>query len=582
MKIYLRIILLLLLPFSSLAQQNPTDSLRKIFFNSKDDSVTFKAATHLYDFYEETNRDSAFFYADQCVQISRRNNKKLNESFFLNRKAYQQLNTGRYAASLNNLLEAFDLCENTANNKLYWDVGTFTAERDKRLYALACAHHIYGILMLQTLNQDQEIRHLKEAKKIAVEINSSARSLLASLNLGRIYFLRGNLDSALYYEHEAASIAKNTGWQKYLSSILYYTASINMQKGNTDSALKYLYEGIQSGVAQNNLDGLSRCHHVLAGYYISRGNRDSSLYYAIKSLQLIKQLGDIAQIEYHMGDAYKEVYEAYQLNGQFDSAYKYLALTQQANDSFSQRRIKNLAEFQALTLNQQQRLQNIEKQKLAYQNKVRTYFLLGGIGVFLLLALIFYRNNRQKHKAKIKIEQAYDDLKSTQQQLIQSEKMASLGELTAGIAHEIQNPLNFVNNFSDINKELLTEMDDEIGKGNLVEVRSIAKDVIDNEEKINHHGKRADGIVKSMLQHSRSNSGKKEPTDINKLTEEYLKLAYHGLRAKDGSFNATIKTDFDHGISPVNIIPQDMGRVILNLITNAFYAVSEKKKQMGN
>jgi C4-dicarboxylate-specific signal transduction histidine kinase len=154
----------------------------------------------------------------------------------------------------------------------------------------------------------------------------------------------------------------------------------------------------------------------------------------------------------------------------------------------------------------------------------------------LLLALIFYRNNIQKHKAKLKIEQAYDDLKSTQQQLIQSEKMASLGELTAGIAHEIQNPLNFVNNFSDINKELLTEMDDEIGKGNLVEVRSIAKDVIDNEEKINHHGKRADGIVKSMLQHSRSNSGKKEPTDINKLTEEYLKLAYHGLRAKGRFF----------------------------------------------
>jgi len=162
--------------------------------------------------------------------------------------------------------------------------------------------------------------------------------------------------------------------------------------------------------------------------------------------------------------------------------------------------------------------------------------------------------------------------------LIQSEKMASLGELTAGIAHEIQNPLNFVNNFSEVNKELLTEMNEEIEKGNFDEVKSIAKNISDNEEKINHHGKRADAIVKGMLQHSRSSSAVKEPTNINALADEYLRLAYHGLRAKDKSFNATMKTDFDESIGNINIIPQDIGRVILNLITNAFYVVDEKKK----
>ncbi|TAL49882.1 MAG: two-component sensor histidine kinase [Chitinophagaceae bacterium] len=157
--------------------------------------------------------------------------------------------------------------------------------------------------------------------------------------------------------------------------------------------------------------------------------------------------------------------------------------------------------------------------------------------------------------------------------------MASLGELTAGIAHEIQNPLNFVNNFSELNKELLTEMKEEIEKGNTGEVKIIADDIITNEEKILHHGKRADAIVKGMLQHSRSSSGVKEPTDINALADEYLRLAYHGLRAKDKSFNATMKTDFDETIGNINIIPQDIGRVILNLITNAFYVVSEKKNQ---
>ena len=174
-----------------------------------------------------------------------------------------------------------------------------------------------------------------------------------------------------------------------------------------------------------------------------------------------------------------------------------------------------------------------------------------------------------------------EELKSTQAQLIQSEKMASLGELTAGIAHEIQNPLNFVNNFSDVNKELLAELKGEIEKGNTDEVKALAEDLIENEEKINHHGKRADAIVKGMLQHSRKSSGQKEPTDINTLADEYLRLSYHGLRAKDKSFNAMMKTDFDETIGKINVIPQDIGRVLLNLFNNAFYAVKRPSPLKG-
>jgi two-component system NtrC family sensor kinase len=199
----------------------------------------------------------------------------------------------------------------------------------------------------------------------------------------------------------------------------------------------------------------------------------------------------------------------------------------------------------------------------------------------MVLAAFLFWNNRQKQKSKLLIEKAYGDLKATQSQLIQSEKMASLGELTAGIAHEIQNPLNFVNNFSEVNTELIDELKQEMDKGNLEDARAIADDIKENEEKINHHGKRADAIVKGMLQHSRSNSGKKEPTDLNALADEYLRLAYHGLRAKDKDFNATLVTDFDKAIGMIDMIPQDIGRVILNLITNAFYAVAEKKQQLG-
>ncbi|MEI8049183.1 MAG: two-component regulator propeller domain-containing protein [Bacteroidota bacterium] len=219
------------------------------------------------------------------------------------------------------------------------------------------------------------------------------------------------------------------------------------------------------------------------------------------------------------------------------------------------------------------------------------YTIYGLLLILFIFGIDRFQRQRllQKEKEKARkleiaqakeIEKAYSELKATQSQLIQSEKMASLGELTAGIAHEIQNPLNFVNNFSEVNSELIAEMKDEIDRGNLEEVRSLAKDIAENEQKINHHGKRADAIVKGMLLHSRSSSGVKEPSDINALAEEYLRLAYHGLRAKDKSFNASMKTDFDESIGNINIIPQDIGRVILNLITNAFYAVTEKKQQM--
>ncbi|MES2108819.1 MAG: ATP-binding protein [Bacteroidota bacterium] len=183
--------------------------------------------------------------------------------------------------------------------------------------------------------------------------------------------------------------------------------------------------------------------------------------------------------------------------------------------------------------------------------------------------------------ARKRTEDTLNELRATQKQLIQSEKMASLGELTAGIAHEIQNPLNFVNNFSEVSIELLAELQEEAKAGHAGDVIDIAADLTQNLEKINHHGRRADAIVKGMLEHSRASTGQKQPTDLNKLADEYLRLAYHGLRAKDKSFNAELITHYDGTLPKIKMVPQDMGRVILNILNNAFYATQQKAKNAG-
>jgi signal transduction histidine kinase len=346
-------------------------------------------------------------------------------------------------------------------------------------------------------------------------------------------------------------------------------------KGMWDSAFIFAHQSIAINQADNYIRSLVSSYYGVSYLFGRQNNKDSSLFYANKSLEAARITGLPGSLQ----AAYQCLSKAYQLNNKTDSAFRYEQLSNKFNDSLKNARINSLTKYQKFSFDEQLRLKKLDEEKTAYANKMNMLGLIGLLGGILLVALFLYRNNRQKQKANKVLESTLENLKSTQSQLVQSEKMASLGELTAGIAHEIQNPLNFVNNFSEVNKELLTEMNEEIEKGNFDEVKALAKNVTDNEEKINFHGKRADAIVKGMLQHSRSSNGVKESTDINALADEYLRLAYHGLRAKDKSFNATMKTEFDESIGNINIIPQDMGRVILNLITNAFYVVDEKKKQ---
>ena len=413
------------------------------------------------------------------------------------------------------------------------------------------------------------------------------RRMLTWTYIGEAYEKFGKLDSAFFYLKKARAI-DSTYFNSQSGFTTLHLAGTYAKRNELAEAIKYYRETIHISRIHDFRSDLMDACNGLAKVFSQTGQTDSAIFYANQTVLI----GNNTAYPLAILNAVTILSHIYKSKNNLDSAVKYMGLSILIKDSlFNREKVRQVQDVSfSEQLHQQELQQKIEQNKVQYKNQLNIYILLAGLLILLIVAGGLWRRNvykqrsfaiLQKQKQEIdtqkqKVESALSELKATQNQLIQSEKMASLGELTAGIAHEIQNPLNFVNNFSEVNDELISELVDEVDKGNMEEVKGIANDIRQNLEKISHHGKRADTIVKGMLQHSRQSSGSKEPTDINALCDEYLRLSYHGVRARDSSFNADIKTDFDESISTINIVPQDIGRVLLNLINNAFYAVSAK------
>jgi signal transduction histidine kinase len=535
------------------------------------DTATVRLYCYLGGSYQFYKPDSAILLSNEGLDLARRLHFRRGEGMVSTTLGENYRLHGDYAQALGSLLNGLQISREIKD----MEIETFSLG-------------FIGVVYKELKDYKRAIGYLMQSISNPVMPGDMSFYYFTISNIGDAYEKLEMPDSAIYYQDQAFRFTQNKKFESSpLASQVYGSlGQIYARQGNPTKAIAFYHRAVRN----NDLLNLAISQCLLANLYDSLRRSDSALYYARlgfansrRSLQNAWAL-----------NASKLLVRLYTARKMTDSAFRYQSIELSLRDS-----IYSPQKFNKLQLAAMNDLQNkndlLQKQKEAERqqenraNRDRIYGLLAALAAFLWIAISLYSNNRQKQNAnallnrqKNEISHALTQLKSTQAQLIQSEKMASLGELTAGIAHEIQNPLNFVNNFSEVNSELSDELITAARTGNLNEIQSLANDIKTNQDKIREHGLRADAIVKSMLFHSRIGSGQMEMTDINALCDEYLRLAFQGMRAKEKSFNADLKTDFDPSIGKVQVIPQDLGRVLLNLYNNAFYAIDQKSKSNSN
>jgi signal transduction histidine kinase len=555
------------------AQKSDVDSLQKAYNKNKQDTTLVQLLdAKAIEVYLQTNTDSGLLCTKQGLEISRRIHYKYGEMRSLANMANYLNIMGDLPGALRVTFEALpiaiELKDNGSIGECYNTLGlTYSTLKD--LKKAGAYYH-------KTL-------------EFAILASDHAQHIIALNNISRNYLDRDMLDSALWYTNQAYAVARKNNMLTNEGFLIRNLGMIEFKKGNYAKAIDYYNKSAALKTSKNNHYLQSEDFRRTAEAYQKLNMLDSCINFAKRAYEQCKLDRNPETIMRTTG----LLTDVFKSKNDYKQAYYYQEIMLAARDSlFSQQKTMQV---QNLMFSEQQRQDELKAAQVAYQNKVRYYTMLGILGVVVLIVLLlWYSNSARKRANKLlheqkeeiasqrdNLEQAYSDLKITQTQLVQREKMASLGELTAGIAHEIQNPLNFVNNFSEVNTELIAEIKQEIEKGDLEEIEALAVTIEENSKKISMHGRRADAIVKGMLQHSQSGSGTKEPVNINALTNECMRLSYHGLRAKDKSFNAELTLNLDDTLPKIKAIQQDLVRVMLNLFNNAFYAVNQKQKTDG-
>ncbi len=570
--------------------QSSVEDIKLKLKSEQNDTIRLLLYEQITNLYSEVNPDSAFQYADQALFLARKLHLQLEEVVALGEVGYAQLNLGNYPRSLQYLLSGIAISENPGSEKNilperfpapddYTDRSV--SPQKQRLAKLSRIQQYCAILYGNSGNPDKALSYYSTAIALAEKSNNLRILSITYTTLGRTLFTLKQLDTALVCLKKAYDLSIQSSYPRYQGSILLNIARVYLGKGQNQTAKDYFQVALKASADHAYFRGMVASHLSLSDLYKQEGKSDSSLYHIRVGLAIATELNApdlLLRCYTAFADYYKKA-------GKSDSTVVYQSLIINLNED--RLNSKQIQQFQNIDFDAKQKLLEAKAKDDQFRSKLQKYVLLAGMLLFIIATTFFWRNSIQRQKSNailenknLEIQNTLSQLKSTQAQLIQSEKMASLGELTAGIAHEIQNPLNFVNNFSELNNELINELKKEIIVGNTNEIITIADDIASNCEKITHHGKRAESIVKGMLEHSRKSSGVKELTDINKLCDEFIRLSYRGLRAKDKDFNCDYILELDPNLPLVNVVSQDIGRVLLNIINNAFQACAEKARSL--
>ncbi|MBC8156453.1 MAG: tetratricopeptide repeat protein [Bacteroidetes bacterium] len=563
--------LLFLWSSGTLAQQNLSDSLQQRLTTSLPDTTRVLVLDQLGRALMYSKPLVAMQYAQEGLRIAHDINYPRGEARIQNRIGTIFRLTGNYGRSLEAHLAS---------------VAVASATND--IDALARTYNNLGNLYAEQKNSPKAIGFYQKTAALATQLDNLSLKRIALSNIGSEYALHNRLDSALTYTRTAYQLALQLKAED--SQIeLVNLGNIYKRMSNNGLALRYYRKSQPVSLAVRNDRTLSQTYLEMAEVFQALHQPDSTVFYAKKALQLAQSadmLVNVVKSSTLLSALYEPTAPRLSLH--------YFRLSAVAKDSLES--VEKVRSFQNVEFSEKLRQEELQQAGDTYRNRITLYVVLGVMALFGITALLLFRHSRQQQSAnrllrqqrdeidrqRNKVEGTLSELKATQTQLIQKEKMASLGELTAGIAHEIQNPLNFVNNFSEVSTELVTELEAEQHKPNRdTELEAeLLGDLKQNLQKITHHGGRASAIVKSMLEHSRTGTGEKRPTDLNALANEYLKIAYQGLRAKDKDFNAELVTDFDADLGKMEVMPQEIGRVLLNLYNNAFYAVQQRSKNL--
>ncbi len=507
--------------------------------------------------YTDIDLDSALRYsekADAEAAISGRSASKALAMVSLGRT---YMHTGNYDLALKYLAQAYNI---------------FDEKGDSRGLGLASINLALVYAYLQ--NEPYTERYARETHAIAEKIKDSFLLVSALLKYCDNHASASRFDSLEIDARKAFTLARQMGDSNLLARASSYLGLAFEEKGLTDSLVTYRTYSMELNRRTGDNRGLAQDYFYFARLYQLNQQPDSAIYYARLCRELSRRYHFLF-VERNALGVLSEIYETRDT----DSALAYFKEYFHANETLYG--VRQNQQINSVELNKLKLDQALEEERKQARGKLIMGIIAAMLGVALVAGFFLYRNFRAKHRINLELNQTIENLQSAQNQLVHAEKMASLGELTAGIAHEIQNPLNFVSNFAEINAELVDDLQKAVANGDLEEIRDLAADIQSNEQKIREHGKRADSIVKSMLQHSRISAGQKEATDINALCEEYVRLAYHGMRAKDKNFNVNLKTYLSNGLPEVAMIRQDIGRVLLNIVNNAFHAVMEKSQAAG-